>query len=80
MTLTMLTGPLNSKLTNLPTNQGHHQKEQTNQERQYTSNKPKKAKQLITKAYLFKYTENFTTRKWKFSDKNSDIFHISAQK
>ena len=28
---------------------------------------------------LFKYTENFTTKKWKFSDKNSDIFHISAQ-
>ena len=29
---------------------------------------------------LFKYTENFSTKKkWKFSDKNSDIFHISAQ-
>ena len=30
-----------------------------------------------------KYTENFTTKKkkktWKFSDKNSDIFHISSQ-
>ena len=25
------------------------------------------------------YTENFTTKKWKFSDKNSDIFHTSAQ-
>ena len=27
------------------------------------------------------YTENFTTQKWKFSDKKkkSDIFHISAQ-
>ena len=25
------------------------------------------------------YTENFTTKKWKFSDKNSDIFNISAQ-
>ena len=25
------------------------------------------------------YTENFTTKNWKFSDKNSDIFHISAQ-
>ena len=25
------------------------------------------------------YTENFTTKKWRFSDKNSDIFHISAQ-
>ena len=23
--------------------------------------------------------ENFTTKTWKFSDKNSDIFHISAQ-
>ena len=23
--------------------------------------------------------ENFTTKNWKFSDKNSDIFHISAQ-
>ena len=33
----------------------------------------------ITKTCLFKYTENFTTKKWKFSDKNSDIFHISAQ-
>ena len=27
----------------------------------------------------FKYIENFTTKNWKFSDKNSDIFHISAQ-
>ena len=27
-----------------------------------------------------KGTENFTTKKWKFSDKKkSDIFHISAQ-
>ena len=34
----------------------------------------------ITKTSLFKYTENFTTKKWKFSDKNSDIFHISAKK
>ena len=33
----------------------------------------------ITKTRLFKYTENFTTKNWKFSDKNSDIFHISAQ-
>ena len=32
----------------------------------------------ITKTSLFKYTENFTTKKWKFSDKNSDIFPISA--
>ena len=34
---------------------------------------------LITKTRLFKYTENFTTKNWKFSDKNSDIFHIPAQ-
>ena len=34
----------------------------------------------ITKTRLFKYIENFITKKtWKFSDKNSDIFHISAQ-
>ena len=34
----------------------------------------------ITKTRLFKYTENFTTKKWKFSDKNSIFFfHISAQ-
>ena len=34
----------------------------------------------ITKTSLFKHTENFTTKKkWKFSDKNSDIFHYSAQ-
>ena len=31
------------------------------------------------KTRLFKYIENFTTKKWKFSDKNSDIFHVSAQ-
>ena len=35
---------------------------------------------LITKTRLFKYNENFTTKKtWKFLDKNSDIFHISAE-
>ena len=33
----------------------------------------------ITKTHLFKYIENFTTKKGKISDKNSDIFHISAQ-
>ena len=33
----------------------------------------------ITKTCLFKYIENFTTKNWKFSDKNSDCFHISAQ-
>ena len=31
------------------------------------------------KTSLFKYAENFTTKKWKFSDKKSDIFHIFAQ-
>ena len=30
------------------------------------------------KTRLFKHTENFTSKNWKFSD-NSDIFHISAQ-
>ena len=33
----------------------------------------------ITKTCLFNYTEKFTTKKWKFSGKNSDIFHSSAQ-
>ena len=33
----------------------------------------------ITRTRLFKYTENFTSKNWKFSDKNSDIFLISAQ-
>ena len=33
----------------------------------------------ITKTRLFKYIENFTTKNWKFSVKNSDILHISAQ-
>ena len=33
----------------------------------------------ITKTHLFKYIENFTTKNWKCSDKNSHIFHISAQ-
>ena len=31
------------------------------------------------KTRLFKYIENFTTKNWQFSDKNSDIFHFSAQ-
>ena len=31
-------------------------------------------------SFLFNYTENFTTKKWKkISDKKTDIFHISAQ-
>ena len=29
---------------------------------------------------LLKYIENFTTKNWNCSDKNSDSFHISAQK
>ena len=33
----------------------------------------------ITKTRLFKYIENFTSKKWNFQIKNSDIFHISAQ-
>ena len=39
-----------------------------------------KAFVFITKTRLFKYTENFTTKKNEnFQMKNSDIFHISAQ-
>ena len=35
---------------------------------------------IITKTRLFKYIENYTTKNWKFSDKNSDsFFHITAQ-
>ena len=34
----------------------------------------------ITKTRLFKYNENFTTKKWKFSDKKFwYFFHVSAQ-
>ena len=33
----------------------------------------------ITKTRLFKYIENFTTKHWKFSDKNPNFFPISAQ-
>ena len=33
----------------------------------------------ITNTGLFKYIENFNTKNWKFSDKNSNIFHISDQ-
>ena len=32
----------------------------------------------ITKTRLFKCIENFTTQKTEFSEKNSDIFYISA--
>ena len=31
------------------------------------------------KTRLIKYIENFSTKNWQFSDKNYDIFHISAQ-
>ena len=34
---------------------------------------------ILLNICLFKYIENFTTQKWKFSDKNADIFRISAQ-
>ena len=37
------------------------------------------AELFITKTRLYKYIENFTTKSWKFSDKNYNIFHISAQ-
>ena len=33
----------------------------------------------ITKTRLYKYIENFTTKEGKFSDKKTDIFHISAR-
>ena len=33
----------------------------------------------ITKTRLFKYIENFTTKKGTFPEKKSDIFQISAQ-
>ena len=33
----------------------------------------------ITKAYLFKYTENYHQKIENFQIKNFDIFHISAQ-
>ena len=36
-------------------------------------------KYITKKTRLFKYIENFLTKNWKFSDKNSDIFLISAQ-
>ena len=34
---------------------------------------------FITKTRLLNYIENFTCKNWKISDKNSDIFRISAQ-
>ena len=38
-----------------------------------------KCDNFITKTHLFKYTENFISKNWKFSDKNFDIFQISVQ-
>ena len=38
-----------------------------------------KVYEIITKTCLFKFIENFTTKHMNISDKNSDIFHISAQ-
>ena len=35
--------------------------------------------ETITKTSLFKYAESSTTKKWRFSDKKSYIFLISAQ-
>ena len=34
---------------------------------------------FISKTRLFKYVENFNSKSWKFSEENSDIFHISSQ-
>ena len=34
---------------------------------------------IIKKTRLFKYIDNFTSKNWRFSEKNSEIFHISAQ-
>ena len=36
-------------------------------------------RKVITKTRLCKYIENFTCKNIKFSEKKSDIFHISAQ-
>ena len=42
--------------------------------------KEKKKKTFITKTCLFKYIENFTTKKWKFSDKNFWYFWYFCSK
>ena len=44
-----------------------------------TSSKIYRFTLYITKTRLFKYIENFTIKNLKFSDKNADIYHISAQ-
>ena len=36
----------------------------------YTYNVYNENKDIITRTSLFKYTENFTSKNWKFSDKN----------
>ena len=52
-------------------------KKKKDEERNKRHNPP--GRQHITKTSLFKYTENFTSKVWKFSRKKSDIFHISPQ-
>ena len=47
--------------------------------RLFLNTQQENSKEGITKTRLFKYIENFTTKHWKFSDKNSDIFLISTQ-
>ena len=39
---------------------------------------PNRKSHNITKAHLFKYIENFTSKNWNFSNKNSNIFYNSA--
>ena len=43
-----------------------------------TSFQGSKYVQAFTKTRLFKYIENFTTKNWKFWDKNCNSFHIFA--
>ena len=43
------------------------------------SNQLAQPRSFITKIRLFKFIENFTSKNWNFSDKNSESFHISAQ-
>ena len=38
-----------------------------------------RTKGYVSKTRLFEYIETFTTKSRKFSDKKSDLFHISAQ-
>ena len=55
--------PQSRSSTVLPKHQKHRDEEQI----------------IIKETRLCKYIENFTTKYWKSSDKNSDIFHISTQ-